>query len=247
MNEDQTIKAAEAMMEAAYPYLTREIKLAPPSPPEKTAAEYREEAKKLAQAREESWERSDTDGFLTQWACGLGSSLASRRAEIKENGGKWTFQGLYRRADGARIRAKMIDGKYGPCWAICDEHSQFTGQFFSCSYENSHRSKLWKAGLEQREEEAPAWADMDGEGYGLSGRAWVSTYRIDGGYPLDAVDIDSPVEEEEDGPGLVRRCDCCGKTVYCEPVSPCQVNNVDYRWLCEDCYAVANYELNQIY
>jgi len=264
MNEDHITQEATRRLEALHPYLTREIKLAPPSPPEKTAEEYREEAARHAAERLRSQQESDTDGFLSQWASGLNSSLASRRAEIKENGGNWEFWGLYRRADGKRIRAKMIDGKYGLCWAICDEHSTFTGQFFSVDGTGSKRTKLWKAGLEERREMAPAWAKMDGKGTGLSGQAWVSTYRIDGGYPLDAVNLDSPVEDPDPTPdpepspkkakrteAELRRdlsaimrghrvCQDCGQV---RPTAEVHVPGRGMARVCQDCYDVAVYEL----
>ena len=42
------------------------------------ADEHRQMAAKAEQDKAESWERSDTDGFLSQWASGLTASLQLR-------------------------------------------------------------------------------------------------------------------------------------------------------------------------
>lgn len=135
--------------------------------------------------REESFERCDTDGFLSQWADGLTASLQGAQATILEQGGMDIFRGLYRRSDGARVRAKLIHTQYGTAWAFCDAAGKFTGKFLNDA-KNSPRSKLWKEGYEVREELAPAWARLAGRGHGLSGSCWVQIYRKDGGYPPDA-------------------------------------------------------------
>jgi len=275
MNEDHIIQEATRRLQSIHPHLTQKVKA--PKPPvkrEKSAEEYREEAAAHRAERLRSQEESDTDGFLSQWASGLNANLAETRAEIQENGGMAEFWGLYRREDGQRIRAKLIDGKYGLCWAICDEHATFTGQFFTMNGEGSKRTKLWKAGLEERREMAPAWAKMDGEGYGLSGRAWVATYRVDGGFPPDAVCLDSPVkvpvapkveepqeasqEEPQKAPRTTeewrrdlnrvmrgqRLCKSCGRVM---DVAEVTVPGQGEARMCQDCYQVAIHEMEEEY
>ena len=55
----------------------------------KAAQEYRNEAAELHNRVEESFERCDTDGFLSQWANGISANVASLNAEIAETGSAW--------------------------------------------------------------------------------------------------------------------------------------------------------------
>ena len=155
---------------------------------EKAAAERAKEAE-CRKRREESWERSDTDGFLTQWANGICAQEHRLQAEIYENDGKSEFVGLFERATGERIAAKLIEGKYGLCWAFCDEDGNFTGRFIGHS-QGTKRSKIWKEGFELRQELAPAKATVKGQGTGLSGTAWACVVRTDGGFPPGAKVVD---------------------------------------------------------
>lgn len=93
-----------------------------------TAEELRNKAAIHAENARESFERCDTDGFLSQWASGLQSRLCQTQAEIVENGGQAEFWGLFD-LEGNRIAAKLINGKFGACWALCDANRNFTGRF----------------------------------------------------------------------------------------------------------------------
>lgn len=135
------------------------------------------------QKKDESWERSGTDGFVSQHCHGLNAQLAGAQEKIKENGGKATFSGLFYRATGERVAAKLIKGKFGYCWMFVDGDGKSTGQFLGDS--RTKRAKLWKEGFEVRDEEAEAAASFGGNGTGLSGLAtvFINVYRKDGGYP----------------------------------------------------------------
>lgn len=52
------------------------------------------EGKEAMRRRQESWERSDTDGFLSQWAHGMTDELNRRKAEILRDGGCSLFRCL---------------------------------------------------------------------------------------------------------------------------------------------------------
>ena len=67
-----------------------------------TAAEHRAKAEQAYDRAEESWQRSDTDGFLSQWASGITGDLHRAQADLLDNGGKSTFAGLCRH-DGAEL------------------------------------------------------------------------------------------------------------------------------------------------
>ena len=150
-----------------------------------TASQLRTEATQADRNAHESFDRCDTDGFVSQWASGLTARLKRLEADILDNGGVWTFPGLFD-LEGHRVRAKLIPGRYGTCWALCDAHGQFTGQFVK-AYLRPHN--LAKKGYIERDETALARAKLHGSGYGLSGATSVQPIveRLDGGYPDTAV------------------------------------------------------------
>lgn len=166
----------------------------------KTAEELRAEAADLDRQARESFERCDTDGFLSQWADGLMARLRRTEADLVEAGNVSEFWGLYRRADGVRVRAKHVTFRskfhYGTedCWSFRDENDRTVkgSKLLRINWENPNgvRTNLWKAGYEMRRELAPAKAEIAGSGYGLSGSAWVAVTRTDKGYPADAVVVD---------------------------------------------------------
>ena len=137
--------------------------------------------------RLESQERCDTDGFLSQWASGISANERSIAATIARNGGTDLFPGLYDAKTGERIRAKLIDGRFGPCWAIVGEDGRFTGKFLGDR--RGPRAALAKAGLVVCGEYVKAEACIAGTGTGLSGRAWATSRRLDEGFPVDAVPL----------------------------------------------------------
>lgn len=154
----------------------------------KTAQHYREEANRNHQRAQESWERSDTDGFLTQWSCGLSAQLSNTKADIVENGGKAEFVGLYEGS--RRVRARIVESQFGPCWLL---HESETGlisrrnkRFVPCGENSTIQRKL---GLKERMELAPAWAKFEGRGNGLSGTVWVSVFRTGNKWGLDSIPL----------------------------------------------------------
>jgi len=152
-----------------------------------SAEEYRAKARKHFDRSRESFDRCDTDGFVTQFASDLSGREAQRNAEIVEAGGTAKFRGLYERATGDRVRAKLIKGNYGMVWAFCDQLGNFTGRFIGDS-KGGPRSRIFQLGYEVLWEDAPARAVVTGEGKGFSGLAscHVTTVRADEGYPDDA-------------------------------------------------------------
>jgi len=153
---------------------------------EKTAEEWRQDAARQEDIRENSWERSDTDGFLTQWAAGINSSLSIRKAEIAENGGLWDFPALCDAKTGERIKAKRVyvANKFAPwngdvaCWIVLDENDKAI--LWLPAGAKSRKQKA--LGFCEKRELAPADAVLEGRGHGLSGSCWVSVIRKDKGY-----------------------------------------------------------------
>jgi hypothetical protein len=147
-----------------------------------TAAELRAEAAAHDTAVAESWERSDTDGFLSQWASGLTAAEKRMKADLLDAGGVSTFPGLFT-ADGTRVKAKLIDTAYGTSWALMDADGKFTGTFVG-AFKKGPRSKLAKMGLHEAPEMAPAYVDYRGN---TAVNVRPVYLRKDGGCPEEAV------------------------------------------------------------
>jgi hypothetical protein len=167
-----------------------------------TSEEYRQQAAECSQRREKSFQNCDTDGFLSQWASGLHSSLYSRLAELAENNWTAEFPALFYKDTNERVPAKIIsvpdkfsyNGVMKSLWAIIDPTTgKFTGQFLPTG-KNSRKQK--SAGFYEGTEIAPAYAKIDGRGRGLSGSAWVAVYRTDAGYPESVLNIDPKTTKE---------------------------------------------------
>lgn len=167
-----------------------------------TAEQYRNMARGEVSKREESFDRCDNDGFLTQWAHSLHSTLYQTLAELAENNWMAEFPALFYKDTNQRVPARIIqvrdkfsyNGGTKPLWAIVDpETGKFTGTFLPTG-KNSRKQKA--AGVWEGTEMAPAYAKIDGRGYGLSGSAWVATYRTDGGFPKEILNIKSLSREE---------------------------------------------------
>ena len=85
----------------------------------KTAEEYRAEAAQHRQDARDSWERSDTDGFVSQWASGINAQVADDNAKIAAAGGVAHFERtVLRRLDGADPDARLCRTRFGTKWRI---------------------------------------------------------------------------------------------------------------------------------
>ena len=85
----------------------------------KTADYHREQATACLQRSHDSFERCDTDGFLTQWAAQVTAQQHNLAAKIAENGGVWEFESRrLETLDGAKVEARICQTKYGFRWRI---------------------------------------------------------------------------------------------------------------------------------
>lgn len=135
----------------------------------KTEAQWLEESNRCSREKEESFARSDTDGFLSQWASGLHSDLYYRKAELAKTNGIRDFNWLM---EGNRIvGCKTIKTRFGECWMLNDKEANKFGRKFVPMGEKSSVQK----GMGLREGLVPlkAWAGIGGSGRGLSGTAYV--------------------------------------------------------------------------
>ena len=162
-----------------------------------TAEEYRDKANECEAAREESFQRCDTDGFLSQWASGMTSQLARAKEQLAEDGWLSDFQGLYFIKTGERAAAKPIKTKYGWRWAFVDKFDRFIEVTLYDGRTACHVAKMFlpyrpkramtlgRYGLCEFTERVPANARLASNGTGLSGNCWVEVYREDRDMPDD--------------------------------------------------------------
>lgn len=145
------------------------------------AADLRAQAAERDRAAAESFERSDTDGFLSQWASGLTAQKLRAEADLVEAGGLVTAEALFDLA-GNVASTHLHYGQYGPAWVLDDEHTDANGgrRFVNESRARSgakrHAAMLAK-GYTVGLVSVRGYVTIAGSGTGLSGAAscYVST------------------------------------------------------------------------
>lgn len=159
----------------------------------KTAAEHTANAQAHAAAENESFDRCDTDGFLTQWSHGILGQVEQRKAEIAANGGFAEFPALFD-LNGELVPAKLVRtyDRYKFChvskWRVQVSDTDETAIAWITPFP-VRKSTMVKKGYTEGYVKAPAnaktWAPEGARG--LSGAASVSvvTYRTDGGFSRD--------------------------------------------------------------
>lgn len=172
---------------------------------EYTAQELRDQAAKCSAESLASFERCDTDGFLSQWANDITARELRAQAEIVENGGRSEFPALFD-LDGNLVAAKLVETRYGYAWALLesdDPRSRFVG-WFNASKARKDAARIAnnaKKGYSTGCVLAPAKAAIGSRGTGLAGAAsaYVYVYRTDGGFSRDAeiVETVSRYDSEE--------------------------------------------------
>jgi len=152
-----------------------------------TATDYRNEAAKHFDNSRDSFERCDTDGYISQHCSELNGRLAMVRADITENGGKALFTGLYE--GNRRVLAKIINTQFGTAWLLDDSETELINARGKKFLPTGSKSRVLKSlGLSEMNEWAPAWAAHAGEGNGFSGlgSVRVETYRTGDKFGSDA-------------------------------------------------------------
>lgn len=97
----------------------------------KTASEWRAKGQAARDESAASWERCDTDGFLSQWANDEMARRYSYCARAAEANGTMEVPGIFD-LDGNHIPARYIQTQYGWSWGIIDPanpNGRFTGWF----------------------------------------------------------------------------------------------------------------------
>lgn len=107
-------------------------------PMDKTPEEWREMARNCFRQEQESFERSDTDGFLSQWASSVMGQLYRTLADVAENGGVADFR-MLADAEGNIIEgAREVKTRYGWRWVTPD------GVWFSPSHDSNEERRKAK-------------------------------------------------------------------------------------------------------
>lgn len=163
-----------------------------------TAAQYRAAAQKSRERVSESWQRSDTDGFMSQWAGDLTAQMYELQAKILDEGGTAEFPALFD-LDGNLIAAKLVStyDKYTHShvskWAILasDNPDSEVLEWIKLSNAQDEERRIAnnaKKGYYEGIVIAPAAADMIGAN---KTSVSVTVKRTDGGFSRDAQIIDS--------------------------------------------------------
>jgi hypothetical protein len=148
----------------------------------------------------DSFERCDTDGFLSQWALGLTAQEKRAQARILENGGKSEFPALLD-LEGNLVPAKLIDTRYGRKFAVfasTEDALAYGSNIIEWVNPFVRPKTLEVKGYRLGRVLAKAKADIAGSGTGLAGAAscHVVVVRTDGGFDPDAEITDDGTEEE---------------------------------------------------
>lgn len=140
---------------------------------DQTAEQLEAQAADAVQRAHDSFQRSDTDGCLSQWAAGIMADLYRRQAQIARAGGRHQFRGLYQ--GHRRVAAQFIESRFGWVWLLRDDEAQLFGRRFVPEGDCSKVQK--RLGLREALEMAPAAARNASRGRGLGGNVWVEVHR----------------------------------------------------------------------
>jgi hypothetical protein len=143
---------------------------------QKQAERLLEEAAECERRRQESFDRCDTDGFMSQAASSAMADVYRAKARIAQQNGRDQFNGLY---DGSRrVAARIVEGQFGASWLLReDEQAKYGRAFVPLGYNSRIQKQL---GLQTLQEMAPAAAKCGG---------WhgATVYRTGDKWGLDAV------------------------------------------------------------
>jgi len=157
-----------------------------------TAQDFRDMAAAAEKEKETSFERCDTDGFLSQWGHGMMAQQYRLQAEIEENGGLWEYAALFD-LQGNLVPAKEVETRYGYSWALLDPQNpegRFLGWFNESNAQNDARKIATdaKKGFYVGVVKVPAYAKLAG-GNAMCLNA--VALRKDNGFSADAIIVDN--------------------------------------------------------
>lgn len=150
----------------------------PSGMPGGTPEELRDRATAHGVKAAESFDRCDTDGFVSQWADGIMGDVDRLAAKIMQDNGYHRFPALYD-STGALVNAWEVENRYGWSWKITNPDG-------SVSWFNESRAQNWRNRLAANARKGffvgsvmlPARATTGGGGKGLSGAANVRAIAV---------------------------------------------------------------------
>lgn len=114
-------------------------------------------------AKEESFQRCDTDGFLSQWAHGITAELNNRQEEILRDGGSATFRVLIDSKTGELVATQQVRFPHPVMhwqsttkWKVHRDHQERLGRRWIPTGDKSRVQKT--LGLEEALRWEPAYA-----------------------------------------------------------------------------------------
>lgn len=134
----------------------------------------RAQARESAQRSRDSFERCDTDGFLSQWASDVSSQRLNLEADLADDGDMAEFPALFSAATGELVPAKLISTKYGTAWALLDPANP-RGRFLGFFNESRARKPATRSANNRKKGytvgtiRAAARVVISGGGTGLAG------------------------------------------------------------------------------
>lgn len=114
------------------------------------------------QSAQDSFDRCDTDGFLSQWASGICAQRDDHAADVAELGGLWTFPALFD-LNGKLVAAKLIQTAYGLRWGVLQTDDPNSSVVKWLAFAPARKSTLEKHGFREGTVLAPAYADIRGD------------------------------------------------------------------------------------
>ena len=143
------------------------------------ATEIEQAGQNRLKAKRESFERCDTDGFLTQWAHGVNADKDRMQAAILRNGGYAEFPVLVDTATGEVVADKVytFDNTFAGFGTVT-KWKVDVAKYGRKWLPTGPKSRVQKTlGLEEQTRWFPAYADLKSNGTGMSGQVWTEAVR----------------------------------------------------------------------
>lgn len=131
---------------------------------------FRASSRKHIQNANDSFDRCDTDGFLSQWASGIGSQLDDALADLADHGNQTVVTVIIDSETDKVIGVRPVVTKYGesiPC--VRNGETVWINPYLAKD------STYAKKGVRRAYMHCYATAKLKGTGYGLSGSCFVAT------------------------------------------------------------------------
>lgn len=146
--------------------------------PRLTADAHRAEAQAASAEERASFERCDTDGFVSQWANNRMASYHRMSADLAEAGGKAEHTALFH-LDGTVASTHQAEGQYGPFWVLNDAAAERFGKRFVTLSKARNGERRYAAnrakGFTVGTILVDSYTDMVGNGRGLGAALTVRT------------------------------------------------------------------------